>query len=289
MASIERTAYPRFKRYYTPKELQEIYTPTPAEIAFGRTSTSGDNNYLNLIILLKSFQRLGYFPKLFDIPESIVNYIRTFLKLGEHLNLGYEFPQTLSRHKKVIRSYLQVGQFDQEANQFLSANVENKALVMDNPADLINVAIEELVKNRYELPPFSTLDRLVCHIRNRVNQQLFFQVSSQLSSEDQQRLNDLLDNHADRERSSYNELKKLPKKSSRNHLNDLLVYLIWLETWGDVQDIIKPLTRSKIEHFATEVSALNASELKDIKLPKRLTLLLCFIYSAQVKTRDYLN
>lgn len=288
MASIERTAYPRFKRYYTPKELQEIYTPTPAEIAFGRTSTSGDNNYLNLIILLKLFQRLGYFPKLSDIPESIVNYIRTFLKLGEPLNLGYESPQTLSRHKKVIRSYLQVSQFDQEANQFLSANVENKALVMDNPADLINVAIEELVKNRYELPPFSTLDRLVCHIRNRVNQQLFFQVSSQLSSEDQQRLNDLLDNHADRERSSYNDLKKLPKKSSRNHLNDLLVHLSWLETWGDVRNFIQPLTRSKIEYFATEVSALNASELKDIKLPKRLTLLLCFIYSAQVKTRDYL-
>jgi hypothetical protein len=288
VASIERTAYPRFKRYYTPKELQEIYTPTPAEIAFGRTSTSGDNNYLNLIILLKLFQRLGYFPKLSDIPESIVNYIRTFLKLGEPLNLGYESPQTLSRHKKVIRSYLQVSQFDQEANQFLSANVENKALVMDNPADLINVAIEELVKNRYELPPFSTLDRLVCHIRNRVNQQLFFQVSSQLSSEDQQRLNDLLDNHADRERSSYNDLKKLPKKSSRNHLNDLLVHLSWLETWGDVRNFIQPLTRSKIEYFATEVSALNASELKDIKLPKRLTLLLCFIYSAQVKTRDYL-
>jgi hypothetical protein len=29
---------------------------------------------------------------------------------------------------------------------------------MDHPADLLNVAIEELVKERYELPAFSTLD-----------------------------------------------------------------------------------------------------------------------------------
>jgi hypothetical protein len=31
VASIERTAYPRFKRYYTANELEEIYTPTKTE------------------------------------------------------------------------------------------------------------------------------------------------------------------------------------------------------------------------------------------------------------------
>lgn len=31
MTSIERTAYPRFKRYYTANELKEIYTPTAEE------------------------------------------------------------------------------------------------------------------------------------------------------------------------------------------------------------------------------------------------------------------
>jgi len=40
---------------------------------------------------------------------------------------------------------------------------------MEHPADLINVAVEELVKERYELPAFSTLDRLVGHIRTIVN------------------------------------------------------------------------------------------------------------------------
>ena len=287
VASIERTAYPRFKRYYTSNELQEIYTPTPAEIAFGRTSTTGEDNYLNLMVLLKSFQRLGYFPKLSDIPDSVINYIRTSLKLPDHLELGYQYLPTLSRHKQAIRSHLQVSQFNQEAHRLIAKIIKKSALVMDNPADLINVAIEELVKERYELPSFSTLDRLVGHLRNLVNQELFSQVTSQLSNEYQQRLNDLLDTHSTR-RSSYNDLKKLPKKSSRNHLNDLLVHLTWLETLGDVNLFIRPLTSSKIKHFAAEAKALNASELKDITIPKRLTLLLCLIHSAQVQTRDYL-
>jgi hypothetical protein len=43
--------------------------------------------------------------------------------------------------------------------------IAHAAEVMEHPADLINVAIEELVKERHELPAFSTLDRLVGHVR----------------------------------------------------------------------------------------------------------------------------
>lgn len=64
---------------------------------------------------------------------------------------------------------------------------------MDNPADLINVAIEELIKERCELPAFSTLDRLVRRIRTLVNYRLFHIVISRLSLEDQQKLDLLLE------------------------------------------------------------------------------------------------
>ena len=91
MASIERTAYPRFKRYYTLAQLQETYTPTSTEIAFARSNTQGDRNFLNLMVLLKSFQRLGYFPILGQIPQDIINYLRDYLKLSENIDLGQYF------------------------------------------------------------------------------------------------------------------------------------------------------------------------------------------------------
>ncbi len=288
MASIERTAYPRFKRYYTPNELDKIYTPTRLEIAFALKVTAGEENYFNLLVLLKVFQRLGYFPKITDIPLTIINHIRKVLDIQEDRSFSYQYPSTLSRHKKAIRSYLQVNPFNQKGKALITAVITESALRMDNPADLINVAIEEVVKERYELPGFNTLDRLVNHLRKEVNQQIFSQVISQLNPEYIQRLEDLLDNYAAVERSPYNDLKKLPQKSSRNHLNDLIVHLTWLETLGEIAPYLRGLTRAKIKHFTSEAKALTASEMKDISLNKQLTLLLCLIYSAQVQTRDYL-
>jgi hypothetical protein len=42
------------------------------------------------------------------------------------------------------------------------------ALVMDHPPDLINAALETLIKDRYELPAFSTLDRLAGEVRTQI-------------------------------------------------------------------------------------------------------------------------
>jgi TnpA family transposase len=288
VASIERTAYPRFKRHYTPKELSEIYTPTKLEIAFALKVTTGEKNYFNLLVLLKVFQRLGYFPQIADIPLAVIDQIRTSLHLQEDRSFSYQYPPTLSRHKKIIRSYIQVIPFNQKGKDLITEIITESALRMDNPADLINVAIEELVKERYELPGFNTLDRLVNHLRKEVNQKIFSQVISQLNPEYIQRLKDLLNNYASVERSPYNDLKKLPQKSTRNHLNDLTVHLTWLETMGEIAPYLQGLTRAKIKHFTSEAKALSASEMKDITLTKQLTLLLCLIYSAQVQTRDYL-
>lgn len=154
MASIERTAYPRFKRCYTFEELTEIYTPTSGEKAFGFAVSQGQVNYFSLMVLLKVFQRLGYFPKLADIPLQIIQHIQTGLKLPEQLSLNNIHPRTLLRQKIAIRSELNVTPYNQAATGLVRQIISESALVMDNPADLINVAIEELVKNRYELPPF---------------------------------------------------------------------------------------------------------------------------------------
>jgi TnpA family transposase len=288
VASIERTAYPRFKRYYTVNELEEIYTPTKTEITFAKQVTTGTENYFTWIVLLKIFQRLGYFPKMADIPLTIIEYVHTVLNLPEEMSLNNRYPPTLSRHRKAIRAYLQVTPFNQKGRELITKIIDESALRMDNPADLINVAIEELIKNRYELPGFNSLDRLVNYLKNEVNQKIFAEIVNRLNPEQIQNLQNLFNSNTSVERSPYQDLKKLPHRPSRNHLNDLIAHLTWLETLGEIAPLLHSLTRSKIKHFTAEARALTASEMKDIKLPKRLTLLLCLIYSAQVQTRDYL-
>jgi TnpA family transposase len=288
VTSIERTAYPRFKRYFTTKELGEIYTPTKSEIAFAYSTTNGQSNILNLVVFLKAFQRLGYFPKIAEVPNSILNHVRGCLKLPTEIGLVYENSKTMYRHRTAIREYLKVNPFDKNARHFCVQSVYESAQVMDNPADLINVAIGELVKQRYELPGFNTLDRLVGRVRTLVNQKLFSLVISRLEDDYIQRLNDLLSSHSVERRSPYNDLKQLPKRPTRDHLNDLIVHLIWLDSLGEVKAFLNNITVAKIQHFAAEARVLDASEVKEISQPKRITLLLSLIYAAQVQTRDNL-
>ena len=61
MASIERTAYPRFKRYYTAEELTRIYTPTTEEKILAGKHTNNPSNYLNFLLLLKTSSLIRLF------------------------------------------------------------------------------------------------------------------------------------------------------------------------------------------------------------------------------------
>src|SRR5579871_6984655 len=75
MTAIERTAYPRFKRSFTAKELEEVYTPTPEERFLAHRSTKGLIAEAGFLVLLKTHQRLGRFIPLAEVPSSILDHI----------------------------------------------------------------------------------------------------------------------------------------------------------------------------------------------------------------------
>src|SRR5262249_15848669 len=62
MTAIHETAYPRLRSNLTEKELRELYTPTLEEMVFVQRVTSSPVTALGVAVLLKTFQRLGYFP-----------------------------------------------------------------------------------------------------------------------------------------------------------------------------------------------------------------------------------
>ncbi|MCM5614814.1 DUF4158 domain-containing protein, partial [Xanthomonas hortorum pv. pelargonii] len=86
MATLHETAYPRLKPDPTAKELEEIYTPTAAEIAFAKQLTTQPGPQLAVLIHLKLFQRLGYFTVLAEVPERIRKHIAKAARLGRVLD-----------------------------------------------------------------------------------------------------------------------------------------------------------------------------------------------------------
>lgn len=76
MTVIERTAYPRFKSQSTKKELADTYTPSAAELAFAQGQAKSKRGLLRFLVMLKSFQRLGYFPLPQTVPPNVIGHIR---------------------------------------------------------------------------------------------------------------------------------------------------------------------------------------------------------------------
>lgn len=71
------TAYPRFKTRMTSVELERFYTPTDEELMFCASVTRLPKTQLGFVVLLKTFQRLGYFVPSKAVPEAIIEHIAT--------------------------------------------------------------------------------------------------------------------------------------------------------------------------------------------------------------------
>src|ERR1035437_8786056 len=65
------TAYPRLKTSFNAGELDHWYTPTLEERTFCSLIVRGQSTRFGFLLLLKTFQRLGYFVTSDQIPDAI--------------------------------------------------------------------------------------------------------------------------------------------------------------------------------------------------------------------------
>jgi TnpA family transposase len=232
-------------------------------------------------------QRLGYFPALSDLPLILIEHLRASLSLRAHIVVRPSL-RSLRHYQAAIRRYLEIKPYDPQAQAYLRDQVAEAAIAKDHPADLINVAVELLIKERYELPAFSTLDHLVRQIRSTINSRLFQQISEGLSTEEQTYLDQLLLSEIPEAQASLNLLKAPPKSATFAHLNQLQTKFNQLMTFGDAKRLLQGLPSTKRQSFAAQAKALDSAELRKHQPQKRRVLLLCLLYQAQVQTRDHL-
>src|SRR5438128_2012874 len=102
MALITRTIYPRFPTTFNAKDLHRDYTPTQEELGFVRRIAKGDAAVLNVMAMLKVFQKLHYFPHPVEMPLAITQHIHSCLKMSEIKHTAYP-RRSLYRHRPLIR------------------------------------------------------------------------------------------------------------------------------------------------------------------------------------------
>lgn len=156
---------------------------------------------------------------------------------------------------------------------------------MENPADIVNAVIENLIKNNYELPAFSALDRIISMKRAEMNNIIFNDVFNQLSQFDKESLNYILEVD-DKRKSLFNYIKELPKSPTLNNMKSIKDNYLYLKEIKCGENIAKNIHPAKVKYFAAQAKALDVAEMNKISLEKRYTILICFIHNNTVKTLD---
>ena len=146
MPSLQDTAYPRLKHYLPVKELTALYAPTSDELTLAEQVARGRVSQVAFLILLKTFQRLGYAMLLAEVPASLIHYIAA----AHHQSItvaelkDYDASVTRKRHLTVVRQQLAIIGYNRTAVPVIEAVMTTMAQTKQDLVDLINAAIEEL-------------------------------------------------------------------------------------------------------------------------------------------------
>ncbi len=301
MSSIERTAYPRFApgRVLRERELEQYYSPTPDELRYINQNMRTPLMRLNFAVQLKIFQRLGYFAEFKHVPEIIVEHIKKCLgQFDGNIVPYYDHEKTRYLHRNQICSYLKINRWkkfnvdgkEQHPGRHLAIKIAYQAAqTMNHPADIINVVIEELIYNHYELPPFEQLNRLVKHTRSLVNRNIFKKIYEQLDDHLLKMIDDLFVIKPGYNKTGYNGLKRLPKNPTISHFKELLEHYDWLLMFGETEKYLHDISKVKLQQFSVEANSLDASDFKDMNKHRRYALIICLIYHAQRRAKDALG
>jgi TnpA family transposase len=289
MPSVQETAYPRLKSNITLKELTAIYTPTTEEIGFAQQSTaSGSTTRLGFLILLKTFQRLGYAVQTQAVPASIVRHIATAanLTVSQRELAHYDAAVTRRRHLSLIRDYLHLHAYSPTAKTVMEEAIRTAAATKQDLADLINVAIEELVRQRFELPAFSTLTRTAQQIRAQVTTKFYRAVNHCLNPASRQQLDALLTIAPDATMTSWHDLKQDAGRPTLTHLQAWIDRLQQLNQLQANKTALMGIPEIKVKHFAEEAMTLDAARMKQMESSKRYTLVLALLGVQYARTLD---
>lgn len=288
MSTVQETAYPQLKRHSSAQELSAIYTPSPDELALAQRQTRNPVTQLGFLIQLKTFQRLGYVIKMSDVPTQVRDHIAQISTLTEHLVSLEEYDQskTNQRHLAVIREYLQIHLFDAAAEKLTKDAMTEASQAKHDLVDLINVAIEALAEQRYELPVFSRLHKIARQVRSETTEQLYQLVNGRLDKTVRLQLHRLFLQDSSSETSQWNRLKQEPGKPLISRLQEWIERLEWLALLRIDPTILSQIPSIKMQHFAAEAMTLDAARMLELKAQKRYTLAIALLSMQYAQTLD---
>ncbi len=290
MPGIYETAYPRLKSNPSRRDLEEVFTPTQDEIIFSERMAKGKQAKTCFLLLLKTFQRLGYFIPLQEIAPAIIEHVAQFnrVEVTTSFLASTDASGSRRRHIKAIREYCGVLGYGSAAQKALARAVVEAARTKEDIADLINVAIEELVRQSFELPAFGTIHRAARSAKATVNRGFYRRIAERID-DPKRKLMDALFCTVDHFKTPWDALKREPGKPTRDNFRDLLNHLQELSRFILEPDIFEGVPESKLKQFALEAKSLDAARMANLEKWKRAAFTAALIRFQKARCLDDLG
>src|SRR5665647_90496 len=283
-----RVIYPGLPDPLTQGDLQQLFSPSFDERKWTPSVARTPASQVALLVHLKIFQTIGRFLPAADIPRAAIEYVAH--RMGGESGSTLIFPdRTLYRHRPAVLKPLEVVSWGAEARALAQATMQKTAQARTDPADIINSAIDVLIRHDFELPPLATLRRLAGTSHSNINAAQWAEVCGRLSSAQQAVLETLLVVDPKTQKSPFANLCATPGSPSRKNLNALIDRYQWLEQLPNPTTALQSIADSKILQWANEARRLNALELREYITPRRHTLLMAVIHDARGQVLDELT
>jgi TnpA family transposase len=287
MLSPSDTAYPLLKANPSARELDEIFTPNLFELRFAEERTREATSAVGLLVLLKTFQRLGYFVKIADVPNPILRCISKGAGYQDIPDLtGYDNRTVRSQQMELVRSWLGVTAHDRTARHAMVKACVDASRVREDLADIINFAIEELVRQRYELPAFGALLGAAKKSRATVNLGYYSRVTRALDSTTKQRIDELFQRLPDGRRTGWDLIKSEPRQPTVKEIKRFVAHMNWLRGQAGDSDPLEGIPAVKVNRFAAEGRALNAARMRELTENKRHAVAAALLFRQRTTAFD---
>jgi hypothetical protein len=151
------------------------------------------------------------------------------------------------------------------------------------------VGIEELIRQHFELPGFTTIRRTAQRERADVNRGLFQDVTAALGAEGRHVLDQLFTVDETTRQAPWNRLKADPGRPTLTQLRNLVVRLRWLTPLHVGARALAPIPAVKVQQFATEALSLDAARMQRLAPAKRYTFAAALVQQQVAQTLDDLG
>jgi len=184
MASLERTAYPRFRKFLTPHDLERVFSPSAEDTEWVQRSAHQTDRQLALVVHLQCFAYMHYFTTIEQIPPEVVQYVAACMGIAPQDEIRYpDAHRSLYRHHETIRKLLGIKAYSGPVARAETIKIALEAsTVVNTRVDIINIVISELVRKGYELPPFGTLVKIAGKQHEAAEQALYTSIDKLLSA-----------------------------------------------------------------------------------------------------------